>query len=415
MADRAGRAAGLGFRFVFVYFLLFIPTVPLNQLPIVGRVVGVWDGLWLQVVPWVGRAFLGLGQVVPVGGDTPYHYVKMLCQIVLAVVAALAWSAVPSRSSHDATLHDWLRVAVRYFLAAAMFNYGVVKLFNTQFLPLEPDRLILRYGDSSPAALLWAFMGYSNAYTTFAGAGEVVGALLLFFRRTTTLGALLLSAQLVNIVMMNFCYDVGAKLFSMHLLLMALFLLAPELPRLANVLVLNRPTVPVVLRRPPPARWMVLARLVAKTAFVGMVVVFMTGGALSLLMKKWMANPPLYGLYEVETFTLGDKTLPPLVTDASRWRWFIVGRYNQLTVEAMNGQRQVFFVRHDPQTRTLNVFDPRDSTPIGLLSYVQNKSDHLSMSGFIGSDPLAMQLRRVDESTFLLVNRGFKWSRESYD
>jgi hypothetical protein len=154
---------------------------------------------------------------------------------------------------------------------------------------------------------------------------------------------------------------------------------------------------------------------VAKTAFVGMVVVFMTGGALSLLMKKWMANPPLYGLYEVETFTLGDKTLPPLVTDASRWRWFIVGRYNQLTVEAMNGQRQVFFVRHDPQTRTLNVFDPRDSTPIGLLSYVQNKSDHLSMSGFIGSDPLAMQLRRVDESTFLLVNRGFKWSRESYD
>jgi hypothetical protein len=407
----------VGFHFVFVYVLLFIPSFPLNLLPIVRSIVAPCDRLWFQVVPWVGRE-IGLGEIVPgVPGDSMYHLVKALCQLALAAVAALAWSGLPSRSSERAALHPWLRVAVRYFLATAMFNYGIVKLFNTQFLPLGPERLILRYGDSSPAELLWAYMGYSNAYTTLCGAGEVLGALLLFFRRTTTLGALLLSILLVNIVMLNLCYDVGATLLSIHLLLMAFFLLAPDFQRLANVVLLNRPTVPAIPGKPRAAGWMVLGRLVAKTTFVGMVVVFMTCGALSLLFKKMIANPPLYGLYEVETFTRNDKTLLPLVTDAARWRWFIVGRYNLLTVETMNGGREAFCVHHAPTVRTLSLLDCESQAPIGDLAFVETARDRLSASGSIRNDRLTLQLRRVDESDFPLVNRNFQrsqWSRESF-
>jgi hypothetical protein len=39
-------------------------------------------------------------------------------------------------------------------------------------------------------------------------------------------------------------YDVPVKLLSFHLVLMALFLLAPDLPRLANLFFLNRPVGP---------------------------------------------------------------------------------------------------------------------------------------------------------------------------
>ena len=47
---------------------------------------------------------------------------------------------------------------------------------------------------------------------------EVLGALLLLFRRTTALGAAVLAVVLVNVVMMNFCYDVPVKINGVHYL-----------------------------------------------------------------------------------------------------------------------------------------------------------------------------------------------------
>lgn len=41
---------------------------------------------------------------------------------------------------------------------------------------------------------------------------------------------------MLNVAMMNFCYDVPVKQFSSHLCLMALFIMLPEAQRLANVL-----------------------------------------------------------------------------------------------------------------------------------------------------------------------------------
>jgi hypothetical protein len=41
--------------------------------------------------------------------------------------------------------------------------------------------------------ILWTFMAASTGYTIFAGLAEAVAGLLLLFRRTSTLGALLRS------------------------------------------------------------------------------------------------------------------------------------------------------------------------------------------------------------------------------
>jgi hypothetical protein len=392
-----------GFRFLFIYLLLFIPTFPLDLIPIVRQVVAWYESLWRTVVPWLVQ-WSGHGEIQPQNGtDSAYTVAKMLVQVVLAAGVALAWVAW-SRSDRDSVLHGWLRVAIRYFVAVAMFNYGVVKVFNTQFLSLGPERLILRYGDTSPAELAWAYMGYSNAYTTFCGAAEVLGAVCLFFRRSTLFGALVLCPVLVNIVAMNLCYGIGVTIFSSHLLLMVLVLLAPDASRLANVVVFNRPTAAAAPATPLPARWMVLGRLVAKTAFVGMVIIFMTGGALSLLLVSRTGKSPLYGLYEVETFTRNGKTYPPLLTDASRWRWFIVGKYNKLIVETMNGRREVFCGFTDaPAARLLNLVDCRSASQLGEFRYEESAPGQLSVRATFRNDQLALNLRRVDDSEFRLL------------
>ena len=85
-------------------------------------------------------------------------------------------------------------------------------------------------------------MGYSPAYNVFAGGAEALGGLLLLFRRTTTLGAVVAIGVLTNIVMLNFCYDVPVKLFSIHLTLMATALAGLDGRRLLNAFVFNRPT-----------------------------------------------------------------------------------------------------------------------------------------------------------------------------
>ena len=112
-------------------------------------------------------------------------------------------------------------------------------MFPTQFIFPTFGRLVEPLGEFSPMGLLWNFMGYSTPYIIFSGLAEVTGATLLLFRRTATLGAMASAAVLLNIVMLNFCYDVPVKLYSLNLLLMAIFLMAPDLPRLANLLVLE--------------------------------------------------------------------------------------------------------------------------------------------------------------------------------
>src|SRR5205814_673740 len=85
-------------------------------------------------------------------------------------------------------------------------------------------------------SLLWNFMGSSQPYTIFSGLLELSGAVLLIFRRTALVGALLAGAVLTNVLVLDICYDVPVKTFAAHLVAMCAFLVAPELRRLAEAL-----------------------------------------------------------------------------------------------------------------------------------------------------------------------------------
>src|SRR6185436_5234324 len=113
-------------------------------------------------------------------------------------------------------------MAAHYQLFAQMLSYGIAKVLKLQFAAIGPIGLLRTYGEDSPMRLLWAFMGHSRPYNWFIGLSEVVGGVLLLFRRTTTLGALLLIAVMTNVVMLNLCYDVPVKLHASHLLIAAI-------------------------------------------------------------------------------------------------------------------------------------------------------------------------------------------------
>lgn len=235
-------ATRVGFRFAFVYLVLYLFPFPLYYL-----------GLnppdpWEKVVPWLARHLFHLEITTRYGdggGDTLYGYAWNVFLAALAAFTTAMWSLLDRDRAHDDSLYRWLRLWVRVYLGTMMFSYGMVKVLPFQMLPPSQSRLLMRLGDMSPMSLAWAFMGSSTAYARFTGLVEVLGGALLFVPSLTTLGALICTGALAQVFTLNMGYDVPVKLFSFNLLLISLFLLAPDLRRLADMLVFNRRVEPV--------------------------------------------------------------------------------------------------------------------------------------------------------------------------
>ena len=174
--------------------------------------------------------------------DDMFGWVMTFCLLVIATAATVVWSLLDRHRENYAELHKWFRLFVRFALAGQMIIYGMVKVIPVQMRYPSLTRLLQPFGTFSPMGVLWNSMGSAPAYEIFTGCAEVAGGLLLIVPRTTTFGALISLADMIQVFMLNMTYDVPAKLFAFHLILLSCFLLAPDVPRLVRFLLLNRTT-----------------------------------------------------------------------------------------------------------------------------------------------------------------------------
>ena len=403
------------FRFAFSYLVLYIFPFPFNAYPGGVQAFSWWDKMWYALVPWVGKHIVHLRNAITVfpngSGDTTFNYVQLLVFAVIAAAATILWTAIDRQRTEYRTLHEWLRIYVRYMLAFTMLAYGMDKVIKLQFADPGLERLAEPFGNYSPFALLWTFMGSSTPYTHFAGWAEVVGASLLFFRRTTTLGALILCAVLSNVAALNYFYDVPVKIFSSSLLLMAVFLAAPEAKRLLNVFVFNRPAAPAKLDFPLDARWARITRLVAKTAvilFAAYWFIVPESLARRAEMRK-IPKPPTYGLYQVESFTQNGQ---PAAANDANWRRMIFEYQSEMSVMSMDDTISYYRTKYDPAKNTITLTGPGGKTPDGVLTYSTPDADHMELRGNLKGQPVVIELRKIDASKFMLMSRGFHWINE---
>jgi hypothetical protein len=415
-----GPAKRIGFRWLFSYLFLYLfPTYLglVGYIPHADTLIVAYTNLWHAVVPWVGKLLFHVNITVFPGGsgDTTYNYVEILCFAVTAAVAALAWTLLDRRRPNYARLHEWLRVYVRFGLGLTMIEYGASKVIPTQFSTPSLGRLLQPFGNASPMGLLWTFMGASAAYTIFAGASEMIGGLLLIARRTTLLGALVCIGVLGNVVMLNYCYDVPVKLYSSHLFLMAFFLAAPDLRRLADLLVFNRRVEPAV-HRPLFAR-----KSFHRAAFVGRTLFLVGFAVLALyetneLYKVYGAGAPkspLYGIWNVDEMVEDGLARPPLLTDESRWRRVVFDHVDGVSIHLMDDSRQGYQLKMDAAKKTLALSRRDKPAWKALLSYQQPAPDRLILAGTYDGHPVRAVLHRTDPGKLLLTGRGFHWINET--
>jgi hypothetical protein len=410
-------ATRLLFRFAFSYLVLYNFPFPLDYIPYVDTIALPYYQMWKLLVPWVGsRLFHVDATTLPNGsGDTTWGYVQVFCYLILALLATAVWSVLDRKQKSYPRLHEGLRIYVRFALCSVMISYGAVKVIKSQFPDPSVDRLLQPYGDASPMGLLWTFMGASTAYNVFSGLSEMIGGLLLAFRRTALLGALVSFGVLLNIVLLNFCYDVPVKLFSSHLLVMAIFLTLPHLRRLTDLFVLNR-RVEAVEPRPFLTRpWLSRGIAVCSTLAVIALSVFHLNRAVETMKLYGSQAPkgPLSGIWEVDEMSLDGQVRPPLTTDTERWRRVIFGNTGQFSVQRMDDFRDRYNLKMGLVGKnTLELTRRFEPEWKASLLYARPKPELLTLQGPWGGHRLQARLHRVEPPKFLLTTRGFHWINE---
>ncbi|TCC89411.1 hypothetical protein EZ428_17095 [Pedobacter frigiditerrae] len=373
---------------------------------------------WHWIVPWFGEHVLHLSYPITVkpngSGDTTYNYVLQLLWIIFALIITTVWTILDRKRPSYYQFQYWSRIVIRYFLAYMLFVYGFVKVIKLQFPFPDLIRLTEPYGDSTPMGLAWTFVGYSSGYNLFTGGAEVLAGILLFYKRTTLFGSLVAMTVMANVVAMNFAYDIPVKIFSLNLLIMAVWIAWYDKDRLINFFFLNKVTAPSVIEYPYHTKWKKIVQLSLKSIAILFALYSTLYSNLNTAKEYGDAapKPPLYGIYDVKTFSLKGELLAPLTTDSTRWKRMIIGYPGYVRITKMTDSNVWMKLKVDTNAKTLKLTSTKDSTNQYNLGYKKLGKDQVIVKGLMGKDSVSIQFKQFDHTQFNLVKTGFHWINE---
>jgi hypothetical protein len=416
------------FRFFFIYFILYTnPWSSLGIIPGIDWLIDRYnDGLDWAVIKTNEHFFrvFGVKHVQPVyngSGDTSFAWAENYFMLVLAAIGALIWSVVDRKRKSYRQLNYLLCLFIRYSLALIAFGYGMYKVLPLQMpFPLT-SQLATPLGDLLPMRFSWMFLGYSAPYQIFSGIMEVMVAVLLLYRRTATLGALLATAVFINVMMLNLCYDIPVKLYSINIVLLSLYLLVNEWRRIACFFVLNRPAASCsVYDYPLTKKWMRVTRIIIKLWVVFLLCktgyeTFQTYRETKIIKNHKDFKP---GVYDVTTYVINKDTIPALITDTLRWKDLIIennrmGSINTSDTMFRRRYGRGYFVFEVDTLKPIINFKKNGQSPVLFsLNYKLPDSNTIQLWGMKKTDSIFIELKRSARH-FQLAERQFHWLSEA--
>ena len=365
-----------------------------------------WGHVFTGPGMWVARHLFHLTGPMASGrngdnGDVGEEFGRLLLAVVIGLVAAAVWTAWDRNRPRAGWVRETTRVMLRYSIALGLTSYAISKLLPMQFPPLSPFTLDQRVGELRPMALLWTFMEYSRPYAFFGGVMEMVVVLLLCFRRTATLGAIVCLAVMANVMAMNLAYDVPVKLYSTMTVVSAAVLALYDLPRLTAFFLTNRTA--------PPAegsfihrRIGLIPRWVIKGLAVGSVMVSSVA-AMRPAIEGRSSAAPFDGPWEVTSFTRNGARLDS-TGDLAQWRRLFIDQGSVLIRSANDSL--IGCGRAPTGGSTMTLTCGRGHT--GVLQLVRD-GNVLQLTGAFDGQPVRISARAMNPQDQRLVKGGFRW------
>jgi len=402
-------AQKFGFRFVFLFFSI-ISLLCLHLVIWISFFAFGKDGYDLNKlfkpltgpIHWLDRYIFHLGYDPAIHsnypGDGRFGSAFYLTAILVSMLVAVIWSILDKKRLNYDRLFYWFCLYLRFVLGITVITYGIDKVIPVQMSHPSLPMLTEPFGNTSRFNVLWGFMGMSPGYMIFTGAFELIGGLMLFFRRTTVAGCILLIFILANVVALNWFYNVGVKMFSMQLLVFALFLLAPYLKTLLQFLFNNGST---ALYSPKQfalqTNWK-KGLLIAVLLLFPAVIILLNGVADYKRYNEVTVNERIQKAYDVTTFVAKD-TLPPLTTDTVRWKRVLLFIYHDyFVVYNMQDKSKWYKFKADSVNNTFTLQNGPDKKKWKVFHYTYPAKNQLQLAGkWKGKDiSVSLKLSPVD-------------------
>ncbi len=261
-----------------------------------------------------------------------------------------------------------IRLIASYYLGWVLLKYGLDKLFKCQFYLPEPNILYSRVGDLDKDILFWSTMGSSYSYNIFMGISEIIPGIFLFFGKTRKLGLLLALGVLLNVVAINFSFDISVKLFSGFLLFIAFYLIGPFAVNLWRFLsnqklVSTQSSIDTFTKSTKTFHWgnlVVVSIILIESMFV--------------YVKNQNFNDDkfdrslFHGAYEVNQLIQGEDTL---IGEKNSLKNIFYHRDSYLIFQFKNEEMVDYKMEIDPIKKTLTLFDDEQNKKIYSIEYNQ--------------------------------------------
>lgn len=394
------------FRFSFVFIFSFILVFNNGAFPLFGYIGKPLTDLMHWITPWFAKTILQYQYDYTIfingSGDTSYAWVSLLLLVIVAAVAAISWSLFDLKRQNYETLYYWLTTTIRYYIAFMLINYGVIKVMHFQMQPPSLSQLMQPLGEYTPMGLAWTFIGFSKGYNILIGIAEILSGFLLF-RKTVVLGALVTIVTSINIMSINYFYDVPVKMVSTALFLFSLFLLLPSAHTLVSLFIKGQPAQLLTIQQPLfnkvwKRKGLIVFKILILTIFgVQQVIgIFNTQKLIDAFFKK----SPLYGIYHFEKNDENIKTIP------KEWRQIIFQQdndrafvrdidYNPLSLSVLIDSQQ--------QKLTLNSYQ---------YDYEIDRNGNILLTKTIENRIEKIKLIKQDSQKSGLMKRSFHWIQE---
>jgi hypothetical protein len=115
---------------------------------------------------------------------------------------------------------------------------------------------------------------------------------------------------------------------------------------------------------------------------------------------------PVVGEFEVETFILNGKVIPPGQLDTQRWKKILL-KERTVDIQYMDGASGPWHCNREA-TGSKMILHSLDLWSTGIFS-MNASGAILVLEGNLNQDSIKINLHKVGENQFLLVSRGFNW------
>jgi hypothetical protein len=384
---------------------------------------------------------IALSQSLPIFPDRDAN--MRFYQHFVPLVVALIWLLLDRKRKHEVLIHEVGRLMARYSIAAILAMYGFEKTFGAQGSStyITNSRLLQPFGDQTRQFTVFTWLGHSIIYENFAALVELSPLMLIPFRRTATIGAMLALAACVNVFIVNTGHwNNGLSLTPIGMIALPIVLLIPYGKRFTQFF-LGKPAEPMVLGYLTPPGWWWRVAAVTKAVVVPWGFVAANHFYFAAGPHAWMST--LGGLYRVESFERNGRTEFLGAEYPNRWREVAIGRYGgDVTIATVDGTMMNLYVQitPDPNDKTMGsggadwarrTSERTGELPIsgvdlgglerekkfdftrkGSLRWVHEKPDEVRLSGVVLGDTVVARLTRVPTDTMPIYR--YRWYPEEW-